>query len=178
MAKVCGKSRYSTVLHEERSVVHRPGMRPVGVKCHNTKFRLWWPGLEQEIETFVGQCEAPETIMNRPATAPLHPWLWAIAPWERIHVDFAELNKQHYIQVVEVYSRGKEVLATQQMTAEEATSQRPLCIIWPTKGVRQWSSIYISWVWAVSQPGSVTTLQPCHKWNSGASRVDIQQSPD
>lgn len=64
---------------------------------------LWWPGLDQEIENFVGQCAACEITLNRPAVAPLHPWSWATSPWERIHVDFAEINKQHYLLVEDVY---------------------------------------------------------------------------
>lgn len=42
---------------------------------------------------------------------------WARAPWERIHVDYAELNKQHYLVVMNSYSKWIEVLPTRTTTA-------------------------------------------------------------
>lgn len=71
---------------------------------------LQWPGLDQEIENHVSQHAADETTLHRPAAAPLHPWSWATAPWEHIHVDFSEINKQHYLLVVDVYSKWLEAL--------------------------------------------------------------------
>ncbi len=64
---------------------------------------LWWPGLDHEIHVFVGQCAPYETTLNKPPTAPHHPWSWATAPWERIHVDYAEVNKQHFLVVIDVH---------------------------------------------------------------------------
>lgn len=84
---------------------------------------LWWPGLDQEIESYVGQCAACEITLNRPAAAPLHPWSWATSPWEKLHVDFAEIKKQHYLLVVDVYSKWLEVLPTQQTSAEKTTQR-------------------------------------------------------
>lgn len=80
---------------------------------------LWWPGLDEETEIYVSQCAVCETTLNRPAAAPLHPWSWATTSWERIHVDFAEINKQHYLVVVDVYSKWIEVLPTQLTTTEK-----------------------------------------------------------
>ncbi|RXN17967.1 integrase core domain [Labeo rohita] len=83
---------------------------------------LWWPGLDQEIQAFVSQCLSCETTLNRPPTAPLHPWSWATAPWERIHVDYAEINKQHFLVVIDVHSKWIEVLPTKLMTAEKTAN--------------------------------------------------------
>lgn len=71
------------------------------------------------MEHYVGQCAACVITLNRPAAAPLHPWSWATSPWEKVHVDFAEINKQHYLLIVDVYSKWLEVLPINQTSAEK-----------------------------------------------------------
>ncbi|CDQ69802.1 unnamed protein product [Oncorhynchus mykiss] len=68
---------------------------------------LWWPGLDQDIQQHVGHCSPCEAVHNKPAAAPLHPWSWAATPWERIHVDYAKIDKQHFLVVVPISSRWK-----------------------------------------------------------------------
>lgn len=80
---------------------------------------LWWPGLDQDIQQCVSQCSPCEAVHNMPAAAPLIPWSWAAAPWERIHVDYAEINKQHFLVITDVHSKWMEVFPTQLMTAEK-----------------------------------------------------------
>ena len=50
---------------------------------------IFWPGLDEDIETAVKKC--PECQVNRkdPPAAPLHPWEWPSKPWFRVHADFA-----------------------------------------------------------------------------------------
>ncbi|KAL0161253.1 hypothetical protein M9458_044978, partial [Cirrhinus mrigala] len=83
---------------------------------------LWWLGLDHEIQAFVSQCLSCETTLNRPPTAPLHPWSWATAPWKRKHVNYAEVNKQHFLVVINVHSKWTEVLPTKLMTAEKTAN--------------------------------------------------------
>lgn len=80
---------------------------------------LWWPGLEQDIQQCVSQCSPCEAVRNMPAAAPLIPWSWAMAPWERIHVDYAEINKQHFLLITDVHSKWMKVFPTQFMTAKK-----------------------------------------------------------
>ncbi|XP_071201633.1 uncharacterized protein K02A2.6 [Salvelinus alpinus] len=80
---------------------------------------LWCPGLDQDIQQHVGHCSPCEAVRNKPAAAPLHPWSWAATPWERIHVDYAEIDKQHFLVVVDVHSKWMEVFPTQLTTAEK-----------------------------------------------------------
>lgn len=50
---------------------------------------MWWPGLDAEIEDFVGKC--PSCIQNRadpPATVLGH-WEGASRRWQRVHIDYA-----------------------------------------------------------------------------------------
>ncbi|XP_055758363.1 uncharacterized protein K02A2.6-like [Salvelinus fontinalis] len=80
---------------------------------------LWWPGLDQDIQQHLGHCSHCEAVRNKPAAAPLHPWSWAATPWEHIHVDYAEIDKQHFLVVVDVHSKSMEVFPTQLTTAEK-----------------------------------------------------------
>ncbi|KAL0151493.1 hypothetical protein M9458_053198 [Cirrhinus mrigala] len=118
---------------KKKSVVHRPRMCSMLSHLHEghpgvTRMKalarsfLWWPGLDHEIQAFVSQCLSCETTLNRPPTVPLHPWSWATAPWERIHMDYAEVNKQHFLVVIDVHSKWIEVLPTKPMTAEKTAN--------------------------------------------------------
>ena len=70
---------------------------------------VWWPGINQQIEDKVNNCE--DCLMNRdkPAEAPLHPWTWTSAKWERIHIDFAKYEGKNFLLVVDAYSKWLEV---------------------------------------------------------------------
>ena len=41
---------------------------------------VWWPGLDQEIETQVKNCGKCQKNQKQPAEAPLHPWEWPGQP--------------------------------------------------------------------------------------------------
>ncbi|XP_031760407.1 uncharacterized protein K02A2.6-like, partial [Xenopus tropicalis] len=98
-------------LHEGHPGVNRMKARARGY--------LWWPGLDQDIGIFVSQCTACASVQNQPPTAPLHPWTWATSPWERIHIDYAEINQQTFLVVIDSYSKWLEVLPTKTSTSEK-----------------------------------------------------------
>lgn len=56
---------------------------------------------------------------NHGWSAPLHPRSWATTPWERIHVDYVEVNKQQFLVVIDGHSKWIEVLPTKLTTAEK-----------------------------------------------------------
>ena len=49
---------------------------------------VWWTKVDSEIEKMVKSCIPFQDTKNVPAVAPLHPWLWPVCPWQRIHIDF------------------------------------------------------------------------------------------
>ena len=51
---------------------------------------VWWPGLDKDIANMVKGCAECQAVRHLPSKAPLHPWAWPIAPWERIHIDFLD----------------------------------------------------------------------------------------
>lgn len=62
---------------------------------------FWWPSLDEDIENVVNSCDICKQQRSMPATAPVHTWKWASCPWERIHLDFAEVNKQMFLVVMD-----------------------------------------------------------------------------
>ena len=73
---------------------------------------IWWPGLDDDIETLSSQWEACKTTVAMPAPATQHPWQYPNAPWERVHVDFEEWNKTNLLVLVDTFSKWPEVSST------------------------------------------------------------------
>lgn len=61
---------------------------------------LWWPGLNEEIENKIRDCQVCQLHNNIPPSAPLHPWEWPGQPWHRVHVDYAGPFEGHMILVI------------------------------------------------------------------------------
>ena len=65
---------------------------------------FWWPKLDQQIEALAAQCDACKSTISMPAQASHHPWQNPNTPWDRIHMDFGEYNKKHFLVVIDAYS--------------------------------------------------------------------------
>lgn len=79
---------------------------------------VWWPGMDLSIEQTVRNCQSCQQVRNPPMLAPLTPWMWPGEPWQRIHVDFAEKDKNHYLVVVDAYSKWPEIFSMKSTTTE------------------------------------------------------------
>jgi transposase InsO family protein len=66
---------------------------------------VWWPGIDQEIELAVRSCDTCQRNAKLPASAPLHPWEWPQEPWYRIHVDYAELEGNMILVIVDATTK-------------------------------------------------------------------------
>ena len=66
---------------------------------------VWWPGIDQDIETTVKSCIACQSLQHLPPGAPLHSWTWPDRLWDSVHVDFVGpfLNR-HFLVAVDAYS--------------------------------------------------------------------------
>ena len=71
---------------------------------------LWWPTMNDHIETVVKSCQQCQEHQSMPSSAPLHPWENTLQPWTRIHIDFAGafLGKM-FLLLVNSYSKWIEV---------------------------------------------------------------------
>ena len=71
---------------------------------------VWWPGIDHDIEQRIKSCEVCQQSRHSPAMAPLHPWEFPSAPWERLHADFAGPFLGHtFLLVIDAYSKWLEV---------------------------------------------------------------------
>ncbi len=64
--------------------LHRENMGVSRMKAL-ARSHVWWAGLDRDIEALVKACQACLSMKQKPASAPLHPWIWPSQPWQRIH---------------------------------------------------------------------------------------------
>jgi len=79
---------------------------------------IWWPRMDDQIETQVRQCDACQSVRNMPAKAPLNPWPWAVRPWQRIHIDYAQKGKDNFLVVIDSHTKWIEVVVMRSTTSE------------------------------------------------------------
>ena len=93
----------------------------VGVCCMKALARshIWWPGLDDDIETLSSQCEACKTMAAMPAPAAHHPWQYSTVPWERVHIDVGEWNKTNLPVLVDAFSKWAEVKLISSTTTQK-----------------------------------------------------------
>ena len=95
---------------------------------------VWWPGLDNDIEHHVKNCQPCQTVRNSPPSAPLHPWLWPTRPWQRVHVDFAgPFQGKMFLLVVDAHSKWPEVV-NMTTTSAQCTIEE-LCRMFASYGI-------------------------------------------
>ena len=107
----CYRERLLTELH-----MSHPGI--VKMKAMSRSY-LWFPGIDAAIEELVGSCGVCQAMQKDAPTVPLIPWEYPCSCWERIHIDFAELNKQNYLIVIDAYSKWLEVIEISTTTSQQ-----------------------------------------------------------
>ena len=80
---------------------------------------MWWPGIDSNIEETARNCQQCNKTRKSPPVAPLSPW--PTAPWQRIHIDFATHQSNHYLIVVDAHSKWPEVISPMKTTTAEST---------------------------------------------------------
>lgn len=105
------RERLLNDLHEGHQGICR--MKGVARSC------MWWPQIDNDIEVKAQKCIACDTTRKMPGVAPLHCWKWPARAWQRIHIDFAEKDKQHFLVVVDSHSKWLEVVHMTSTTASK-----------------------------------------------------------
>lgn len=82
--------------------------------------RMWWPGIDSDIERTVGACGTCAALRPAPARAPPAPWPRPPQPWWRIHIDYMSLGQKTYLVVVDAYSKWLECLPMHSGTTTRA----------------------------------------------------------
>ena len=81
---------------------------------------VWWPRVDQEIESVCKSCEVCLSNRNTPAPAPLHPWAWPQKPWQRIHIDFpGAVFGKTYLLMIDANSKWPEIWEILQTTSAQ-----------------------------------------------------------
>ena len=79
---------------------------------------VWWPNCDKDIEITVRNCSKCQQVKSPPAVNPLTAWSWPAIPWTRVHIDYAEQGKQHFLIVVDAHSGWPEIFLMQSTTSE------------------------------------------------------------
>ena len=70
---------------------------------------LWWPNLHQDIEDKMKKCPNGQAVRKAPPVGPLHPGKWATRVWQRVHIDYAEVNEQQFLIVIDSHSQSLQM---------------------------------------------------------------------
>jgi hypothetical protein len=84
---------------------------------------LWFPGLDGAIEDLVGACGACQALQKEPPPVPLMPWEYPQNVWERVHIDFFELEKKYYFLLVDAHSKWLEIIEMKNTTAQSTVRE-------------------------------------------------------
>ena len=85
---------------------------------------VWWPKLDNDIESLTKSCSHCQSVRNSPPVAPLHPWNWPTKPWQRIHVDFAgPFQQRMFLLVVDSHSKWPEVIEMKSTTTAATVTE-------------------------------------------------------
>jgi hypothetical protein len=79
-------------------------------KCiEKVKFCIYWPGITNQIENFVGKCEMCNKYANSNKKETLRTHEIPRQPWQKLGMDLFELNSQTYLILVDYYSKFPEI---------------------------------------------------------------------
>ena len=81
---------------------------------------VWWPNISGQLEELAKGCNGCQLNQRIPTKAPLHPWEWATAPWQRLHIDYAgPFQNSMFLVVVDAHSKLSEVIPVSSTTTSK-----------------------------------------------------------
>ena len=78
---------------------------------------FWWPTIDKTLENCVRECAVCQEHQTDPPHAPIHPWEFPENPWSRIHIDYAFIDGQDVLIVVDAHSKWIEAVRVGKATA-------------------------------------------------------------
>ena len=79
---------------------------------------VWWPNINGRLEELAKASSGCQQNHKMSTKAPLHPWEWATAPWQRIHIDyFGPFQNSMFLVVVDARSKWPEVIPVSSTTS-------------------------------------------------------------
>ena len=83
---------------------------------------VWWPGIDSDIADRPLGCKQCSKTRKAPHAAPLYPWSWPTATWQRIHVDNVTHQSNHYLIIIDAHSKWPEVNNPMKTATAEAAA--------------------------------------------------------
>ena len=65
--------------------------------------------MDLRIENLVKSCEVCQKVRSLPQKIPLIPWQWPGRPFQRIHLDFCDFDRDKFLVLVDSYSKWIDV---------------------------------------------------------------------
>lgn len=69
---------------------------------------MWWPGIDGDIERWIGSCATCASVRAAPPRDPPAPWPAAAGPWQRVHIDYLTVGQRVYLVLVDSFSKWIE----------------------------------------------------------------------
>lgn len=66
---------------------------------------FWWQKIEDDITSFVSNCQVCQQTQNRKPNKNLNPWPNTTYPMERVHIDFFHFNGENYLLIIDAFSK-------------------------------------------------------------------------
>ena len=63
------------------------------------RYYVWWPKIDEDIETLVKSCEPCQLNRNDPDKHSSHSWQYPAGSWQRIHIDYCGPFRVHIYTV-------------------------------------------------------------------------------
>ncbi|XP_058456368.1 uncharacterized protein K02A2.6-like [Malaya genurostris] len=83
-----------------------------------TRSYVCWSGVNSDIVNFVKACHQCASVARSPPHAPPVSWSKPIAPWQRVHIDYAKsIEGEHYLIVVDAFTKLPEIIQTNRISS-------------------------------------------------------------
>ena len=73
------------------------------------RIHVWYPGIDEDIETTVKSCYECSKNQNRPPKAIIHPCDWPTSAFDRVHIDFFQLYGKEYLLLADRHIKWIEL---------------------------------------------------------------------
>ena len=83
------------------------------------RMSVWWPSIDLDIERTVRGCIDCNEHQPKTCESPLVLWNNTGKPWDRVHIDLAQLNGENWFFVIDSYSRWLEVFKLRNTTSTD-----------------------------------------------------------
>ena len=101
--------------------IHEGHMGMVRMKSL-ARMHVWWPKIDEHIETHSNQCISCQENSREPTRAPILTWEDPTDPWKNLHIDFAgPFEGSMWLIVIDAATKWPEVIKMNNDTTAERT---------------------------------------------------------